>query len=511
MRISHPAPPSCHTEVERPLPFLSAMTVSKKPIESIDSPGSISRRSFIQRSGATAAVVAAPLVIPSRLLGKSAPSNRVRVGHIGAGRIAQGHDMVGVAGASDLADVLAVADLDSRRAASGKTRVERLFSARSAPAPTISVYQDYKELLARPDIDAVTISLPDHQHAEVALRALYAGKDVYLQKPFTMTHAEGIILRDAVARTGRILQVGSQQRSWGPNEQFRKAVEFVRSGRVGQLRRVEIGLPIDPTAPDNPPQPVPPNLNYDMWLGPTPEVYYTEQRVHPQGTGRGGGPDVQSRPGWLRNENYSLGMITGWGAHHFDTAHWGMDMELTGPTRIEGRGEFPPKERIWNVHGKYHIELTYPGNVIMTVSDELPNGIKWIGDDGWIFVSRDASQTASDPSGRATSLKSLDASDPRLLDPNNVKVQLPHSLSHHRNWLECVQSRKTPLAPAPIAHRSNTACILSWVAMKLNRPLTWDPKAEKFVNDAEANAMLSRPERGPYGATRLAQTKTAKR
>ena len=154
--------------------------MSKKPIEH---PESISRRSFIQRTGTTAAVLGAPLVIPSRLLGKDAPSNRVRVGHIGAGRIAQGHDMVGVAGA-DLADVLAVADLDSRRAASGKARVERLFAARNAPKPTISVYQDYTELLARSDIDAVTISLPDHQHAEVALRALYAGKDVYLQKPF---------------------------------------------------------------------------------------------------------------------------------------------------------------------------------------------------------------------------------------------------------------------------------------------------------------------------------------
>src|SRR5215218_4412784 len=482
--------------------------------ESPERPGAISRRAFVQTSAATAAALSAPLVVPSRLLGKDAPSNRVRVGHIGAGRIAQGHDMVGVAGA-DLADVLAVCDLDSRRAASGKTRVERLFAARPNAAtagarPPIAVLTDYKELLARTDIDAVTISLPDHQHAEVALRALYAGKDVYLQKPFTMTHAEGIILRDAVGRAGRILQVGSQQRSWGPNEQFRKAVELVRSGRVGTLRRVEIGLPIDPTAPDEPAQPVPPNLNYDMWLGPAPEVYYTEQRVHPQGNGRDGGPDVQSRPGWLRNESYSLGMITGWGAHHFDTAHWGMDMELTGPTRIEGRGEFPTN-KIWNVHGKYHIELTYPGNVKMTVSDELPNGIKFIGDDGWIFVSRDASQTASDPSGRATSLKSLDASDPRLLDPAGVKVELPHSLSHHKNWLECVQSRKTPLAPAPIAHRSNTACILSWIAMKLNRPLTWDAKAEKFVNDAEANAMLSRPERAPYGATRLAQTKTATR
>jgi myo-inositol 2-dehydrogenase / D-chiro-inositol 1-dehydrogenase len=473
-----------------------------KPIDS-----AISRRTFIQRTGATAAGVAAPMIIPARLLGANAPSNRVRVGHIGAGRIAQGHDMVGVAG-SDLADVLAVADLDSRRAASGKTRVEHLFAARNAPPQKIDVYTDYKRLLARSDIDAVTISLPDHQHAEVALRALRAGKDVYLQKPFTMTHAEGVMLRDAVAKSGRILQVGSQQRSWGPNEQFRKAVEFVRSGRVGNLRRVEIGLPIDPTAPDEPQQPVPSNLNYDLWLGPTPEVYYTEQRVHPQKLLANGEPDVQSRPGWLRNESYSLGMITGWGAHHFDTAHWGMNMELTGPSKIEGKGEFPPHDRIWNVHGKYHIELTYPGNVIMTVSDELPNGIKFIGDEGWIFVSRDASQTASDPSGRQTSLKSLDASDPKLLDPNGVTVQMPHSLSHHKNWLECVKSRATPLAPAPIAHRANTACIVSWIAMKLNRPLTWDAKAERFVNDAEANAMLSRPERAPYGALRLAGVHT---
>jgi myo-inositol 2-dehydrogenase / D-chiro-inositol 1-dehydrogenase len=473
-----------------------------KPNETSDS---ISRRTFIQRTGVTAAVVAAPMIIPARLLGANAPSNRVRVGHIGAGRIAQGHDMVGVAG-SDLADVLAVADLDSRRAASGKTRVERLFAARNAPPQKIDVYTDYKQLLARSDIDAVTVSLPDHQHAEVALRALRAGKDVYLQKPFTMTHAEGVMLRDAVAKSGRILQVGSQQRSWGPNEQFRKAVEFVRSGRVGQLQRVEIGLPIDPTAPDEPQQPVPANLNYDMWLGPTPEVFYTEQRVHPQKVLANGEPDVQSRPGWLRNENYSLGMITGWGAHHFDTAHWGMNMELTGPSKIEGKGEFPPHDRIWNVHGKYHIELTYPGNVIMTVSDELPNGIKFIGNEGWIFVSRDASQTASDPSGRTTSLKSLDASDPKLLDPNGVTVQMPHSLSHHKNWLECVKSRQQPLAPAPVAHRANAACIVSWIAMKLQRPLTWDAKAERFVNDAEANAMLTRPERAGYGARTLART-----
>ncbi len=472
-------------------------------------PSPLTRREFVQQSALAVGVLAAPMIIPSRLFGASAPSNRIRVGHIGCGRIGQTHDFPGIAG-SDLAEVLAVCDLDTRRAALGKRRVAQLYGKKDWARPDVSVYQDYHELLERKDIDAVSISLPDHQHAQVALTALMAGKDIYIQKPFTMTHAEGQMLRAMVAKTGRVLQVGSQQRSWGPNEQFRKGVELVRSGRIGNLRRVEIGLPIDPTAPDNPPEPVPRALDYDMWLGPTPDAYYTEQRVHPQGLDKNGDPDVESRPGWLRNENYSLGMITGWGAHHFDTAHWGMNMELTGPSRIEGKGEFPTN-KIWNVHGAYHIELEYPGKVLMTVSDKLPNGIKFIGDEGWIWVSRGSeAATASDPSAKPTMLKPLDASDQRLLDPAGVTVHMTPSTSHHRNWLECVKSRATPLAPAPIAHRANAACILSWIAMKTGRPLTWDAKAEQFVNDAEANAMLTRPERGRYGALKLAAKYTSR-
>lgn len=484
----------------------------KKPPENTHA---LSRREFVQKSALAVGVLAAPMYIPRRLFGASAPSNRIRVGHIGCGRIGQSHDFPGIAGGGarpgapqvhNLAEVLAVCDLDMRRAESGKKMVAQLYSGKDWARPDVAVYQDYHELIARPDIDAVSISLPDHQHAQVALTALMAGKDIYIQKPFTMTHAEGVMLREAVERTGRILQVGSQQRSWGPSEQFRKGVELVRSGRIGNLRRVEIGLPTDPTAPDNAPQPVPAAFNYDMWLGPTPEVYYTEQRVHPQNLDRNGSPDVASRPGWLRNENYSLGMITGWGAHHFDTAHWGMNMELTGPSKIEGKGEFPTN-KIWNVHGAYEIQLEYPGKVIMRVSDKLPNGIKFIGDEGWIWVSRDggAPATPSDPvSVSTTGLKSLDASDKKLLDPNGVTVHLPASLSHHQNWLECVKSRKQPLAPAPVAHRANTACILSWIAMKTGRPLTWDVKSERFVNDEQANAMLTRPERGKYGALKLA-------
>lgn len=458
-------------------------------------PTAFTRRTFLKT--ATVAAVG-PLIIPARLLGADAPSNRIRVGHIGCGRIAQGHDMKGVA-QSGLADSIAVCDLDAKRIASGKAKLAAYYAGRAAPRPEVAEYGDYRDLLARKDIDAVTISTPDHQHAEVAIAALHAGKDVYLQKPFTMTHEESVLLRDVVAKTGRILQVGSQQRSWGPNEQFRKACELVRSGRVGRLEHVEIGLPIDPTKPDDPEQPAPPNLNYDAWLGPTPHVYYTEQRVHSQS-------DVASRPGWLRNESYCLGMITGWGAHHFDTAHWGMDMELSGPTHIEGRGEFPTN-KIWNVHGAYHIELQYPRGIKMTVSDKLPNGIKFIGDDGWIFCTRESevSQTKSDPQVNSRGLQPLDASDPKLLDPNGVAVHFPHSLEHHKNWLECVKSRQTPLSPATIAHHANTACIVSWIAMKLGRPLDWDNQAERFVNDAEANRMLSRPERPGHGAVSLAR------
>jgi myo-inositol 2-dehydrogenase/D-chiro-inositol 1-dehydrogenase len=457
----------------------------------------VSRRDFLHTTTIATAAMAAPMIIPARLLGADAPSKKIRVGHIGCGRIALSHDMTGVA-SSGLAESVAVCDVDSKRVASGKSTIERLYRNQPAPAPAVDTYGDFRELLTRKDIDAVTISTPDHSHAEIALLAIKSGKDVYLQKPMTMTHEESVLLRDAVAKSGRIFQLGSQQRSWGPNEQFRKACELVRSGRVGQLKQVEIGLPTDPTAPDEPEQPVPANLNYDMWLGPTPQVYYTEQRVHSQ-------TNIGSRPGWLRNDAYCLGMITGWGAHHFDTAHWGMNAELTGPSKVEGKGEFPTN-KIWNVHGAYHVELLYPGNVRMTVSDKLPNGVKFIGDEGWIFVSRDAqAATASDPTSRPTPLKPLDASNQKLLDPAGVTVQFQHSTSHHKNWLECVKSRQTPLSPAPVAYYANAACIVSWIAMKLGRPLNWDAKAGQFVNDAQANAMLSRPERGPYGAVRMSK------
>ena len=241
----------------------------------------VSRRGFLKAAAAGAGALALPAILPSRLHGAGGPNQRIRVGQIGCGRIATVHDMPGEL-KSGLADNFAVCDLDSKRAAAGRVFVESFYQKNNLPAPDISVHGLHEALIARKDIDAVVISLPDHQHAQVALTAIRAGKDVYLQKPMTLTHAEGMLLREAVKKSDRIVQVGSQQRSWGPHEQFRKACEFVRSGRVGNLRQVEIGLPVDPTKPDDPPQTVPPNLNYERWLGPTPDVYYTEQRVHSQ-------------------------------------------------------------------------------------------------------------------------------------------------------------------------------------------------------------------------------------
>jgi myo-inositol 2-dehydrogenase / D-chiro-inositol 1-dehydrogenase len=451
----------------------------------------LTRREFARAALLGAGAAALPQIIPARLLGADAPSNRIRVAQIGCGRIARGHDMPSVLH-SGRADYVAVCDLDAHRANDGRKLVEDYYLEKNLPAPSVRIYRDYREMLAQSDVDAVVISAPDHWHAEPALAAIYAGKDVYLQKPMTMTHAEGVLLRAAVAKSGRIFQLGSQQRS---SVQFRRACELVRSGRVGRLKRVEIGLPIDPTAPDEPPSPVPANLDYERWLGPTANVPYTEQRVHPQ--------SGYDRPGWLRHEAYCLGMITGWGAHHYDILHWALDVEASGPGRIEGRADFPAN-RIWNVHGAYQVELTYRDDVLVAVSDRFPNGLKFIGDAGWIFVSR-GSVATNDPKVARGRLRPLDASDERLLDPKGVTVHLPESKEHHENWLECVRSRRAPLVPAPVAHRSNAACIASWIAMKLGRPLTWDAQAERFVNDAAANDLLARPERAPYGATVLAR------
>src|SRR5205085_2859695 len=268
----------------------------------------------------------------------------------------------------------------------------------------VTAYADYRELLANTDIDAVVISTPDHWHAPIAIDAVAARKDVYLQKPASLAIAEGRALSDAVHRSGRIFQIGSQQRSMA---QFRYAAELVRNGRIGRLQTVEIGLPGDPAGNDEPEMAVPKNLNYDMWLGSTPLVPYTEKRAHPQ--------QGYDRPGWLRCEQFGAGMITGWGAHHLDSAHWAMDAEYTGPIEVWGSAEFP-KKGLWDVHGPFRTEALYADGVHMIVSGDFPNGIKFIGSDGWIFVSRgNETVTASDPASKLKDAEALNASDPKII------------------------------------------------------------------------------------------------
>ncbi len=472
----------------------------------------ISRRKFLGDSAKTVAATTIalnlPTIVPASVFGKNAPSNLINVGSIGCGRISFGHDMREIARYAG-ARIVAVCDLDRHRADMGPQAVKNNYRRAAAENGglfgdwDIKVYYDYKELLANKDIDAVHLSLPDHQHAIVGVYAVNAGKDVYLQKPASLTIEEGRILSDEVKKTGRILQMGSQQRSIDPWPQFKKACELVRNGRIGQIKTVEVGLPGDPGGGRTEKMPVPETLNYDAWLGATPEVYYTEDRVHSQDASMRG---ISSRPGWLRCEQFGAGMITGWGAHHIDTAHWGMGTEYSGPVEIWGEASFPTDDPnykgLWDVHGIFRTEALYENGVHMIVSNELPNGVKFIGTEGWIWVTRGNYRvTDTDPVANNEGVKPIDASNPKILQsvigPN--EIHLYESSEQHANWLDCIKSRKEPVAPIEIGHRSCTACLLHQIAMKLKRKIYWDPKRETIANnDKEALSMLSRPRRKKY-------------
>jgi predicted dehydrogenase len=344
--------------------------------------------------------------------------------------------------------------------------------------------------LQNKDIDAVLISTPDHTHAMIGVAAARAGKHIYMQKPASLTIAEGRTISNVVQKSGVKFQIGSQQRS---AEQFRYAAELVKNGRIGQLKTIEVGLPGDPPGGNKTEMPLPENFNYDMWLASTPEVYYTEERVHPQ--------VGYSRPGWLRCEQFGAGMITGWGAHHIDSAHWGMGMEASGPIQIwNEKAEFATGG-LWNVHGIFKTHALYANGVHMIVSNEFDNGIKFEGTDGWIFVSRgDYQATSSDPLKPGPQAKKIYASNPQILTSVIGQNEFHFTVSddHHGNWLEAIRDNKKTIAPVEEAHRACSACLLHHIAMKLNRKLYWDPKKEKFKNDAEANKMLSRPQRKGY-------------
>jgi myo-inositol 2-dehydrogenase/D-chiro-inositol 1-dehydrogenase len=460
------------------------------------------RRSFIKDVTATGAgALAFPQIVPSHVLGRSSPGSKIRIGQIGFGRIAMVHDLPEIL-RHDTAVVVAVADVDIKRAGEGKKWIEDFYTGQKGNPGyvDVAVYQDYREMLGDKSIDAVIISTPDHWHAQPAMEAAEAGKDIYLQKPASLTIAEGRQMSDTIHRTGVIFQQGSQQRGTSPWPQFHRACELVRNGRVGELRRIEVGLPGDPPGSEEPPMPVPPNLDYEMWLGSTPYVFYTEKRVHPQAD--------YSRPGWLRCEQFGAGMITGWGAHHLDTAHWAMGTEYTGPIEVEAEASFP-ESGLWNVHGDFRVHARYANGVNMEISGSFPNGVRFEGSEGWIFVSRgDMTVTSSDPGSPGVALKALDASDPMLLEPltGSDPIRLYKAPEQHEDWLNAIRSRLEPVAPAEVGHRSCSACLVSHIAMKLPGKLYWDPLRERFVDNDRANAMLKRPQRYPYGTNYIHDT-----
>jgi predicted dehydrogenase len=435
----------------------------------------VSRRDFLKSSAAAGIGMALPMIVPSSVFGAEAPSERITVGCIGVGRMGTGD--LGEALGFKQVQVVAVCDLDTKRAAIAQKRIESTYAKRSPGGDYkgCAVYSDFRELVARPDIDAVQIATPDHWHTLPALEAARAGKDIFLQKPLTLTIREGRILSDTVRRYGRVFQVGSQQRS---DKEFRTACELVRNGRVGKLHTIQVGFGTDPGCGPQPTMPVPENLNYEMWLGPAPWVPYTEERVHPQNS-------ITARPGWLRISDYGAGMITGWGSHHLDIAHWGMGTEYTGPVEIIGEAEFP-KDGLWDVHGDFRIEYTYANGVKLIAADEkkIKGGVRFEGDKGWVWVTRGA----IDAEPKSLLQETIGPGETKLIVSNN----------HKGNFYECVKSRAPTIAPVEVGHRSCSACLLGDIAMRTGRKLQWDPAKELFVNDDAANRMLSRPMRAPW-------------
>jgi len=424
----------------------------------------VSRRGLLHGA---AAVVAAPYVITSSALGagdRPPASERIVMGCIGTGGMGTG-DMNGFLG-DPRVQVVAVCDVDAERRDRAKGKVEARYSKdKPGGYKGCDTYNDFRELLARDDIDATTNATPDHWHALIVCAAAEAGKDMYGQKPLSLTLQQGRIMSDTVQRYGTVYQTGSQQRS---DRRFRFACELVRNGRLGKIHTMEVGLPGGSATGTEPEMPIPEGFDYDFWLGPAPVAPYTKKRCH-----------YTFR--WILD--YSGGQVTDWGAHHCDIAQWGVGKERTGPISAEGEGEFPV-DGLYNAATQYRFVLTYPDRMRMICSSKFPNGVKWIGEKGWVFVKRGGINAEPE------SLLS------EKIGPN--EIHLYESNNHRGNFIDCVYSRGETVAPIEIAHRSISCAHLGNIAMMLQRKVQWDPDKEYFPNDPEAQRMTGRAMREPW-------------
>ncbi|QDU63028.1 Inositol 2-dehydrogenase [Planctomycetes bacterium Pan216] len=350
--------------------------------------------------------------------------------------------------------------------------------ARACFGSRAKIYEDYRDLLDRDDIDVVLIGTPDHWHTKMVIDACRAGKDVYCEKPLTLTIDEGKHLTKAVEETGRVVQVGTWQRS---DVRFRQAVEMVRAGRLGKLEKVIVTISDNPTGGPFANVPKPEHINWDLWLGQAPEVPYCEQRGH------------YTFRWW---EEYSGGRMTDWGAHHIDIAQWGIGADRSGPKRIEAKATYPNVENGYNVPTNYSALLTFPNDVTMEIRSKGTIGVRFIGERGELFVTRGSIKSNPaellevDPIPRENyKLYSHDLSfQPKIGKLESIE-------NHMRNFFDSIRSRQQPISDVVSQHRSVSSCHLANIAMKLGRPLDWDPENERFVDDSQANAMLSREQR----------------
>jgi predicted dehydrogenase len=409
---------------------------------------------------AEAAEVEAQAARPRRI----AANDKIRIGLIGAGG-SKGGFRQGLGDARNIAsrpgvECVAVCDVDLKHL----QEASEVFEGSKK-------YVDFRYLLDRSDIDAVVIGTPDHWHAVIAGMAMRKGKDVYCEKPMTLTIGEGTQLVKLAKETGAVWQTGSQQRS---DARFRLACELVRNGRIGQVKKVTAHLPGGSRGTNFQITDAPDDFMFDMWLGPAPETPYIKERTH------------GSFRHWF---DYSGGMMTDWGAHHLDISQWGLGMDKSGPVKVKSKGTAQPadaEKRSFEAFLEYEVTYTYANGVELTATDKGENGVTFEGEDGrWIFVSR----------GR------IAASDPKLLtDPLPEKAErLYVSDNHAQNFVDGIRTRKQPICNVEVGHRSASVCHLGNISLRLGgRELNWDPKKEVFKDDAEANGMINRKMRGGW-------------
>jgi len=448
----------------------------------------MNRRLFLQHTAVAATTlptIGIPTLVPASVFGKHAPSNRVTVGLIGTGRQGYGQNLQGatlksigvrVPGLLDLPDaqVVAVCDVDSWRLDKAKMTIEGHYGKQmpSGRYKGISAHRDFREIIARKDIDAVMISTPDHWHVPMAVMAAKANKHVSCEKPLSLSVQQGRALVDALKKYGVVNRTDSEFRSVRPQNQ---AVELVRNGRIGTLQEIAITFPSDPApVPTQADMPVPKELDYALWLGPAPHVPYTDMRVHTPF-------DIAKRPNWMRINTYAQGMISNWGAHYFDVAQWANNSEYAGPVTVEGQGEFP--KSLWNSMINFSVTYRYANGVRMTCQQTPTShpSIRYTGSTDWILVDGYPGVISS--------------SNPALLtsNPTEGELDLSKTAWDKPDFIDAVRTGRKTLEPIEVGHRTISISQIGLIACQVGGTLTWNPDNEQFVGNNAANALLAAP------------------